>query len=139
MLTLDNMRMNIDKANIDISEVSGILFGKRLNDIIYQTEEYGRYGPSDKYTESWEYLKRIFLETCECLTILQNKDRVRIQVMEKTSDENHKDIKIFIDNELVNRSNYTDYNYYRMYFYLIPYYEMPLEKELLNYRKNMNK
>jgi len=139
MINTDNIRFNINKSSVDFYEVSKIIFSKDLMGLMEEVDEYGRYGPSNKYEEYLDKLENLFIKICKAITYLQNKDKVRVQVMEETSTDSYKDVKIFINNEIVNRINYTDYNYYRIYFYLMEYYEIPTEENLLEYRKSINK
>ena len=136
LLNDEQIRIYTQHAQKQWQIVSETVFNTSLDDLIKETEECGLYGPVEKYEEYLIKLNKLFIDINECFISLQNNDKLRLKIKEQ---EDYTEVKIFLDNKIHDRKNYSKSNYVQMYINLIPYYKLPSGKKLLKYKSNRQK
>ena len=131
LLNDEQIRMYIYHTQKQWQIVSEKVFNISLDKLISETEEYGLYGPVEKYEEYLKKLNKLFVDINECFISLQNKDKLRLKIKEK---KDYTEVKIFLNSEIHDRKTYSKSNYVQMYLNLIPYYKLPSERKLLEYK-----
>tara|TARA_R110000772_G_scaffold5691_1_gene20330 strand:- start:2116 stop:2529 length:414 start_codon:yes stop_codon:yes gene_type:complete len=131
LLNDEQIRMYIYHTQNQWQIVSEKVFNISLDKLISETEEYGLYGPVEDYEKYLKKLNKLFVDINECFISLQNKDKLRLKIKEK---KDYTEVKIFLNSEIHDRKTYSKSNYVQMYLNLIPYYKLPSERKLLEYK-----
>ena len=131
LLNDEQIRMYIYHTQNQWQIVSEKVFNISLDKLISETEEYGLYGPVEDYEKYLKKLNKLFVDINECFISLQNKDKLRLVI---SREKDYTEVKIFLNSEIHDRKTYSKSNYVQMYLNLIPYYKLPSERKLLEYK-----